>query len=66
MMQGVVPDPAALLAAWRAIKDSGRQGVAPFHSHRRWLRTAHIYRTAPGSSYERAAQQGPRRWLRLR
>lgn len=32
---GFVADPAELLAAWRAIEDSGRQVVAPFHSHRR-------------------------------
>src|SRR5215472_4539555 len=32
---GFVADPAELLAVWRAIEDSGRQVVAPFHSHRR-------------------------------
>src|SRR5215471_11047771 len=32
---GFVADPAELLAAWRAVEDSGRQVVAPFHSHRR-------------------------------
>jgi proteasome lid subunit RPN8/RPN11 len=32
---GFVADPAELLAAWRAIEDSGAQIVAPFHSHRR-------------------------------
>src|SRR5215470_644879 len=32
---GFVADPAELLAAWRAIEDSGRQVVAPFHTHRR-------------------------------
>ena len=32
---GFVADPAELLAVWRAIVDSGRQVVAPFHSHRR-------------------------------
>jgi len=32
---GFVADPAELLAAWRVIEDSGRQVVAPFHSHRR-------------------------------
>ena len=41
---GSVADPAELLAAWRAIEDSGRQVVAPFHSHRRRLSTAHIRR----------------------
>jgi proteasome lid subunit RPN8/RPN11 len=32
---GFVADPAELLAVWRAIEDSGRQVIAPFHSHRR-------------------------------
>jgi len=32
---GFVADPAELLAACRAIEDSGREIVAPFHSHRR-------------------------------
>ena len=32
---GFVADPAELLAAWRAIEDSGRQVIAPFHTHRR-------------------------------
>jgi len=32
---GFVADPAELLAAYRAIEDSGREIVAPFHSHRR-------------------------------
>lgn len=32
---GFVADPAELLAAWRVIEDSGRQVVAPFHTHRR-------------------------------
>ena len=32
---GFVADPAELLAAYRAIEDSGAQIVAPFHSHRR-------------------------------
>src|SRR5215813_8587327 len=32
---GFVADPAELLAVWQAIEDSGRQVVAPFHSHRR-------------------------------
>jgi hypothetical protein len=32
---GFVADPADLLAVCRAIDDSGRQIVAPFHSHRR-------------------------------
>src|SRR6516225_11792149 len=32
---GFVADPTELLAAWRAVEDSGRQVVAPFHSHRR-------------------------------
>ncbi len=32
---GFVADPAELLAVFRAIEDSGRQIVAPFHSHRR-------------------------------
>src|SRR5215472_15963489 len=32
---GFVADPAELLAARRAIEDSGREIVAPFHSHRR-------------------------------
>jgi len=32
---GFVADPAELLAVWRAVEDSGRQVVAPFHSHRR-------------------------------
>jgi proteasome lid subunit RPN8/RPN11 len=32
---GFVADPAELLALWQAIEDSGRQVVAPFHSHRR-------------------------------
>ena len=32
---GFVADPGELLAACRAIEDSGREIVAPFHSHRR-------------------------------
>jgi len=32
---GFVADPAELLAAWQEIEDSGRQVVAPFHTHRR-------------------------------
>ena len=32
---GFVADPSELLAVFRAIEDSGRQIVAPFHSHRR-------------------------------
>jgi proteasome lid subunit RPN8/RPN11 len=32
---GFVADPAELLAAWQQIEDSGRQVVAPFHTHRR-------------------------------
>ena len=32
---GFVADPAELLAAYRAIEDSGQEIVAPFHSHRR-------------------------------
>jgi len=32
---GFVADPAELLAACRAIEDSGQEIVAPFHSHRR-------------------------------
>ena len=32
---GFVADPAELLAVCRAIEDSGREIVAPFHSHRR-------------------------------
>jgi proteasome lid subunit RPN8/RPN11 len=32
---GFVADPAELLAACRAIEESGREIVAPFHSHRR-------------------------------
>jgi hypothetical protein len=32
---GFVADPAELLAACRVIEDSGREIVAPFHSHRR-------------------------------
>jgi proteasome lid subunit RPN8/RPN11 len=32
---GFVADPAELLAVWRAIEDSGREIVAPFHIHRR-------------------------------
>ena len=32
---GFVADPAGLLAAWQEIEDSGRQVVAPFHTHRR-------------------------------
>jgi proteasome lid subunit RPN8/RPN11 len=32
---GFVADPADLLAIWRAVEDSGRQVVAPFHTHRR-------------------------------
>jgi proteasome lid subunit RPN8/RPN11 len=32
---GFVADPAELLAVWQDIEDSGRQVIAPFHSHRR-------------------------------
>jgi proteasome lid subunit RPN8/RPN11 len=32
---GFVADPAELLAVWRAVEESGREIVAPFHVHRR-------------------------------
>jgi proteasome lid subunit RPN8/RPN11 len=32
---GFVADPAELLAVWRAVEQSGREIVAPFHVHRR-------------------------------
>jgi proteasome lid subunit RPN8/RPN11 len=32
---GFVADPSELLAVWQDIDDSGRQVIAPFHSHRR-------------------------------
>ena len=44
MMRVLSPGHAELLVASRAIEDSGRQVVAPFHSHRRRLSTAHIRR----------------------
>jgi hypothetical protein len=34
-MQAFVADPTELLAVFRAVEGSGRQIVAPFHSHRR-------------------------------
>jgi hypothetical protein len=63
---GLVADPADLLAAWPAIEDSGRQVVAPFHSHRRRLSTARIRRTAPGLSCEPAHSKDRGAGLRLR
>ena len=44
MMRVLSPGPAELLAASRAVEDSGRQVVAPFHGHRRRLSTAGIRR----------------------